>query len=261
MTVTFLGSKGGTGTTTMAVNVAAELRRQASAPTAIVDLKPPPGDVALFLGVRPRVTVSHLLAGATPREPGRIADALLPHSCGVDVLAASDEWGHAAPRDADGVEVILHALTATHRFVIVDAGATLNPVAATALQMSDLVVIVANPDVPCLRNLRRLVDAVRLAGVPGDRLRVLLNRISDDGAVTRAQIEAVLDMTIDWSVPSDYRAVAGAVISGAPLRALRASDVARHLESVARAIIADAQGGAGRSWTMVAPSADSGASQ
>ena len=57
MIVSYLGTKGGTGTTTMAVNGAADIRRITNRSTVIVDLKHGPGDVALFLGLRPRHTV------------------------------------------------------------------------------------------------------------------------------------------------------------------------------------------------------------
>ena len=54
MIVSFLGTKGGTGTTTLAVNCAADIRRHTNRSTIVVDLKNGPGDVALFLGLRPR---------------------------------------------------------------------------------------------------------------------------------------------------------------------------------------------------------------
>ena len=57
VTHVFLGAKGGAGTTTVAVNCAVELARQSKRPTVIVDLKTCLGEVALFLGVRPRFTV------------------------------------------------------------------------------------------------------------------------------------------------------------------------------------------------------------
>ena len=57
VTHAFLGAKGGAGTTTVAVNCAVELARLTKRPTVILDLKPCLGEVALFLGVRPRFTV------------------------------------------------------------------------------------------------------------------------------------------------------------------------------------------------------------
>ena len=263
MTVSFLGTKGGTGTTTMAVNLGAEIRRVTDRTTVLVDLKPAPGDVALFLGLRPRFTLSHVLDKLAWRDVGLLHGLLTPHSCGVDVLAAGEEWGQPAARDAEGIDATLACLRATHHWVIVDAGSTLTPASAVALQSSDLVVLVANPDVPCLRNLQRLLDAVRLSGVSADQLRVLLNRASDHDALSIAQIESVLGLTLDWRIPSDYRTVSAAITSGTPVRAVRSGDLPRHLEAVARAI-----GGenyelpaSSTSSTTVAPSEDSGASQ
>lgn len=263
MTVTFLGTKGGTGTTTMTVNVGAELRRITARPTVLVDMKAAPGDVALYLGVRPRYTLTHLLDRVAWRDPGLLSGYLSSHACGVDVLAAGDEWGRPSARDAEGLEATLHALRASHAFVVVDAGSTLTPATAAALQASDLVVLVANPDVPCLRNLQRLIDAVRLSGVSGEQLRVLLNRASEYGVVSVAQIEDVLGMSIDWSVPSDYRTVAAAVTSGEPIRSLRGTELQRHVEAIARAMAGEAYtvGPPSARIAIVAPSEDSGASQ
>src|SRR4029077_10884470 len=57
VTLSFFGAKGGSGTTTLAVNCAVEIARLSKRPTLIVDLHPFLGEVALFLGVRPRFTL------------------------------------------------------------------------------------------------------------------------------------------------------------------------------------------------------------
>jgi Flp pilus assembly CpaE family ATPase len=108
-----------------------------------------------------------------------MATYLSTHACGVDVLAAGDDWGRpgrATPKDWSRHSAPSGSATPSSW---VDAGSTLTPATVAALQASDLAVLVANPDVPCLRNLRRLTDAVRLSGVASDRLRVLLNRASE----------------------------------------------------------------------------------
>jgi pilus assembly protein CpaE len=205
----------------------------------------------------------HLLDRIAWRDPGLVAGFLSTHACGVDVLAAGDEWGRPSARDAEGIEATLHCLRSTHAFVVVDAGSTLTQATAVTLQASDVVVLVANPDVPCLRNLQRLIDAVRLAGVPADRLRLLLNRASEFGTVSLSQIQDVLGMSIDWSVPSDYRTVAAAVTSGVPVRSPRLTELQHHFEAAARALAGDAYSLSvvPTSDATVAPSKDSGASQ
>jgi Flp pilus assembly CpaE family ATPase len=96
--------------------------------------------------------------------------------------------------------------------------------------------LVANPDVPCLRNLQRIIDAVKTVGVASERLKIVLNRASDFGVLSTAQIERVLGFNISHSVNSDYRTVASAVNSGVPVSALRVSDLNGQLDAIARAL-------------------------
>jgi len=237
MIVSYLGTKGGTGTTTLAVNGAADIRRLTKKPTVIVDLKTGPGDVALFLGMRPRHSVLHAIDHLSWMDPGAVSKYLVHHECGLHVLAAGDEFGRPAPRDVDGIEQMLGCLNALYDFVVVDVGSTLSTCGAIALQRSETVMLIANPDVPCLRNLQRLIDAVKLTGVGADRLKIVLNRASEFGVLSTAQIERVLGMTIDYSVNSDYRTVASAVNAGVPVSTLRASAALHHqLEAIARAV-------------------------
>jgi pilus assembly protein CpaE len=236
MIVTFLGTKGGTGTTTLAVNAAADMRRLSARPSVIVDLKTGPGDVALFLGLRPRYTLLDLIGQLSWMDPGAVPRFVAEHDCGLHVIGAGDEFGRPSPRDVEGVEQTLRCLASLYEFVIVDAGSTLTACTAAALHLSDVVMLVANPDVPCLRNLQRLVDAVKLAGVSAERLRVVLNRSSEYGVMSTAQIERVLGLRIDYSVASDYRTVASAVNSGVPVSALRPSELHPQFDALARAL-------------------------
>ena len=236
MIVSYLGTKGGTGTTTLAVNGAADIRRITNRSTVIVDLKSGPGDVALFLGLRPRHSLLTALDHLAWIDPLMLSRYILEHDCGLHVLAAGDEYGRPGPRDADAVEQTLRALNSIYDYVILDVGTSLMMPAAAALQLSDHILMVANPDVPCLRNLQRLIDAVKTAGVPGERLQIVLNRASEFGVLSTAQIERVLGLNISFSVNSDYRTVASAVNSGVPVSALRASEINGQLDAIARAI-------------------------
>lgn len=236
MIVSYLGTKGGTGTTTLAVNGAADLRRITNRSTVIVDLKNGPGDVALFLGLRPRHSVLTALDQLAWLDPAMLSRYVVEHECGLHVLAGGDDFGRPAPREADAVEQTLRALNSLYDFVILDVGTSLTMPAAGALQLSDAILLVANPDVPCLRNLQRLIDAAKTAGVPGERLQIVLNRASEFGVLSTAQIERVLGLNISFSVNSDYRTVASAVNSGVPVSTLRASEVNAQLDAIARAI-------------------------
>lgn len=236
MIVSFLGTKGGTGTTMLAVNGAADIRRITHRPTIVVDLKIGPGDVALFLGLRPRHTVLSVIDQCSWMDPADVSKYIGEHDCGLHVLAAGDEYGRPAPKDAEGIEQMLRCLNALYDYVIIDAGNTMTACTATALQLSDKVMLVANPDVPCLRNLQRLIDAIKLAGVVSERLRIVLNRASEFGVLSTAQIEKVLGLNIDYCVGSDYRTVASALNSGVPVSALKTSELHAQLDGIARTL-------------------------
>jgi pilus assembly protein CpaE len=235
MIVSFLGTKGGTGTTTLAVNCAADIRRITNRSTVIVDLKNGPGDVALFLGLRPRHSLLTALDHLAWIDPPSLSRYVIEHECGLHVLAAGDEFARPGPRDVESVEQILRALNAIYDFVILDVGTSLMT-AEVALQLSDAILLIANPDVPCLRNLQRLIDGVKAAGVPAERLQIVLNRASEFGLLSTAQIERVLGFNISFTVNSDYRTVASAVNSGVPVSNLRASELNAQLDTIARAI-------------------------
>jgi pilus assembly protein CpaE len=236
MIVSYLGTKGGTGTTTLAVNGAADIRRITNRSTVIVDLKSGPGDVALFLGLRPRHSLLTALDNLSWIDPLKLSRYVVEHDCGLHVLAAGDEYGRPGLREADAVDQTLRALNSVYDYVILDVGTSLMMPAAAALQLSDHILMVANPDVPCLRNLQRLIDAVKTAGVASERLQIVLNRASEFGVLSTAQIERVLGFNISFSVNSDYRTVASAVNSGVPVSALRVSEINAQLDAIARAI-------------------------
>ena len=220
----------------MAVNVAAEIHRLSRRATIVIDAKPGPGDVAVFLGLRPRYSLIELIDQVGWGDLAVAGRYVAEHDSGLHVLSASEGFGRPNTRDVEGVERALAVISSMYEFVIVDAGNTLSSSAVTALTVADTVVLVANPDLPCLRNLQRLTDALRLSGVVPERVRVLLNRASGHG-VPASQMERMLGRTIDFSVPSDYRTVAAAVNAGVPVSRLRQTDLQRHLEVMARELV------------------------
>jgi pilus assembly protein CpaE len=219
------------------VNCAADVRRLTGRPTVVVDLKNGPGDVALFMGLRPRHSLLTALDNLWWIDPPSMSRFIVEHQSGVHVLAGGDEFGRPAPRDADAVEQTLRALNTIYDYVILDCGTSLMMPTSGALQLSDALMLVANPDVPCLRNLQRLIDAVKAAGVPGERLQIVLNRASEFGVLSTAQIERVLGLNISFSVNSDYRTVASAVNSGVPVSTLRSTELIAQLDAIARSIV------------------------
>ena len=103
--------------------------------------------------------------------------------------------------------------------------------------MSDSICLVANPDVPSVRNAQRLLDRIGQLGACGERVRVLLNRAAEPYPIPPEQIESALGRSIDHIFPSDYKTVSTALNSGVPLALTGSSDIAAQFDGFTRRIL------------------------
>ena len=225
-TLSFFGAKGGAGTTTLAVNCAIELARLAKRPTVVVDLNPFLGEVGLFLGVRPRFTLLDALDNLHRLESDFLRELVAKHKTGLDILAGSDQIDRPGTADAAAVEELLQILGRTYGCVVVDGGTLTNACAEVAVFAADAVLLVANPDVPSIRNTQRLVDRIEQMGAAKDRIRLLLNRHSGEHVIAPQQIEQAVGHPVDHAFPSDYGTVSAALNAGVPLTLSNHSELA-----------------------------------
>ena len=213
----FFGTKGGVGTTTIAVNCATELARPGTESTLIVDLNQFIGEVGLFLGMRPRFTVVDALDSVDRLDTVFLKKLVATHKSGLDVIAGSELVDRPNAGDAPALEQLFRVLKQHYSNIILDAGTLTNPVAPMAVFAADASFLVANPDVASIRNTRRMVDRMRKLGVGPDRVRIVLNRTSDNPAFEPDHIEEVVGRPVEQGFPSDYRTVSEALNSGVPL--------------------------------------------
>jgi len=237
VTHAFLGAKGGAGTTTVAVNCGVELARLTKRPTIVVDLKSCLGEVALFLGVRPRFTVLDAIENLHRLDKDFLKELVATHKSGLDILAGSEQFDRPNAQDAGALEELLRVLTRAYDYVVIDAGNVINACVAAALYAADTIFLVTNPDVPSIRNAQRLVDRVRQLGAGSERVKVLLNRASDQNLVGPKQIETALGYGIHHTFSSDYRTVSTALNSGVPLSLTNNSEIAAQFDSFTRHLV------------------------
>jgi len=237
VTHAFLGAKGGAGTTTVAVNCGVELARLTKRPTVVVDLKTSLGEVALFLGVRPRFTILDAIENLHRLDKNFLTELVAKHKSGLDILAGSEQFDRPNAQDATGLEELLRVLARTYDYVVIDAGNTISASTAAALYAADTIFLVTNPDVPSIRNAQRLVDRVRQLGAGSERIKVLLNRVSDNHLIAPKQIETALGYGIHHTFSSDYRTVSTALNSGVPLTLTNNSEIAGQFDNFTRRLV------------------------
>jgi len=128
-------------------------------------------------------------------------------------------------------------LSKTYDYVVIDCGNIINACVASALYAADSIFFVTNPDVPSIRNAQRLVERVRQLGAAGERIRILLNRVSEQHLIAPKQIETALGYGIHHSFSSDYRTVSTALNSGVPLAMTNSTELAAQFDSFTRQLV------------------------
>src|SRR5262245_27735520 len=125
-TFVFFGAKGGTGTTTMAVNCGVEVARLSKRSTVIVDLKPGLGECALFLGVKPRYSVIDAVDNLHRLDREFMKELVVKHKSGLDLLAGSDQFDRPGHADGPAIEELCRLLAREYEYVVLDAGSQIN---------------------------------------------------------------------------------------------------------------------------------------
>jgi pilus assembly protein CpaE len=234
--LTFIGAKGGVGTTTLAVNCGVELAGKKRR-TVVVDLKPGLGDAALFLGVHSRYTVLDAIENSHRLDASLLDGLLAKHLSGLELLPGSDQFHRPTGGDGEAIEAILRLLTERCEFTVVDAGCQINASSRAALGASDMVGVVMNPDVPSIRNARRLIECIAEMGFTGERVRVLLNRAGEPYPIPFDEIEDALGTKIYLTIPSDYKSVATALNAGVPLTFGNNAEIAKQFGRLVGSIL------------------------
>jgi pilus assembly protein CpaE len=236
-TLVFFGAKGGAGTTTVAVNCAVEIARLSKRSTVIVDLKAGLGEVALFLGVRPRYTLLDAIDNLHRLDREFLRELALKHKSGLEILAGSENFDRPGSADSAAIEELLRLLAKQYEYIVVDAGSTINACTSAGLFAADQMFLIANPDVPSVRNAQRLLDRARQLGVAGERIRILLNRAVEPYPIPPKQIEHALGHPIHHEFTSDYKTVSTALNSGVPLALAGNSDIATQFDNFTRRVL------------------------
>lgn len=209
--ITVFSAKGGVGTTTVATNLAVALAEDGPQ-VCIVDLAF--GGVASALQILPTRTIADLVARQAHLDRHSLEPLLTAYRDGVYALAAPIQPAKDLI-SASLVGEILRTLRERFAYVVVDTPSALDDRTRTAFDASDLMLLIATPDVPALQSLKAACDTIGVLGMPLES-RVVLNRADSRVGVSTEKAAASLQMQISTSIPSS-RDVPASINTGALL--------------------------------------------
>jgi len=216
--ITLMGAKGGTGVTSLALQLALNLVRRHQQKCLLVDEHPALGDVSLCLGLgRNQYSFYELVHNTDRLDVDLLQGFLSQHDSGLGVLD-SPEAIHAFPRaSAEAIEHTLAFLSENYQFVIIDTPPGMSEDTCAAIRQSDRLAIVITPELPAIRNAVRSIEYLTGLHYPEDSIDVVLNRCSRKSTVTEQEIEAALHRQIAVRIPNNYGVVINAINAGIPM--------------------------------------------
>ncbi|MHB8171478.1 MAG: response regulator [Thermincolia bacterium] len=213
--ITVFSTKGGVGKSTIATNLAVSLVKETGRKVVLVDLDLQFGDVAVMLNVIPKRTLTEL-AQEIGQLDGELLDSYLaPHPSGVKILPAPTRPEYAELVTASHVEKILGVLKQNYDYVIVDTPPLFNDANLAALDISDQILLILALDLPTIKNIKLSLEVLESLHYRG-KVRIVLNRSSNDFGIKYEDVERSLGFLVAAHVPSDGRVVVASVNKGVP---------------------------------------------
>ena len=214
--ITVYSPKGGTGCTTIAVNLAIALNNEDTR-TALVDANLQFGDVAVFVNEQGKNTILELAPRVDELEPDVVEEILIRHEAsGIRILAAPQRPEMAEKISADQFAKVLQFLQRMYAYVVVDTSSILMDVVLSTIDISDVIVLVTTQEIPAIKNARLFLDLLQTMGINKGKIVFAMNRYDKRIAITPERVSDNLKHEVSVTIPLDEKVVITAVNRGVP---------------------------------------------
>lgn len=236
--ITIIGTKGGVGKSLIATNLSVALKQIACEKVAIMDLNLQFGDIAIMLNISPTKTILDAASTKGDLDIEVLETCLLIHPTGIKVLPAPSRPAEADLISGKLVKNILYILKKDGYKVIVDTAGYFTDCVLSALDSSDLILLITTLDLPTIKNSKIALDTIRQLNYPPDKIKIILNRSDSQTGLSYQHIEDTLKFKITTFIPSDGKRVIPAVNSGVPFVYNNPeAEISKAINNLAREII------------------------
>lgn len=217
--ITFLGCKGGVGTTFLTANLAYLLSQGEKNQVLAIDLDLRYGQMVYFFDAKPQYTMSEVIDNVEHLDDAYLKSLFFQWDKSLQILPAPARLEEAEAVTSDNLEKVLSVIKnlSIYSHVLVDAGHHLDEVSIKALEVADRVVLVANQSVPALSNTRKVLEILELIGLGEVNLEIWLNSWKKKGDLSLADVEKFLGREVKGTVPSSPAEVGASINEGVPL--------------------------------------------
>ncbi|KAB2906325.1 MAG: MinD/ParA family protein [Anaerolineae bacterium] len=210
--------QGGSGVTTIATNMATAMMSEGTR-VLLVDTDLQFGDVGVFLNLSAKHSLVELAQSVGDLDEDLIENVMVTHGSGLKVLLGPPSPEEAEKVNPKDLAEIVSRLASHYDYLIVDLPHRLDDATLNILDIAERIVVVANPTLPCIKNVRIILDLFVALQYPQEKIIFVMNRVNPDlkGGRASIPIEAIennLKRKTDARIPTDDRVFLSAVNQG-----------------------------------------------
>ena len=253
--IAVLGSRGGVGSTSLAVNLGATLAQEPGFAVALVDLDLALGDADVALDLAGDYTLADVALNVDRLDMQFLKRSLSKHSCGLSVLPHPVQMDDAALIREDHLSRVIGLLRASYTHLILDLSKSFSPTDVTALRMADSILLVAQLELSSLRNTVRMLMALGNDESLSSKVQVVLNRVGGTNEIPVEKAAETIGKPIRHQIPNDPKPLADSRNEGKPLvqfapRCKAQQAIAALAAAIAGRPLAGAAKEAPRGWSL-----------
>jgi pilus assembly protein CpaE len=212
------GVVGGVGSTSLAVNLGCALAADTSRRVVLVDLDMIMGDADVYLDLVHNYTLIDVVENISRLDFTLLKRSVVQHKCGLWFLPHPNSLADVGRVDPESLGRLIGLLKATFTHVIMNLSIGFRDTDVTAMQAADSILLVAQLDVSCVRNLNRLFKAMEGSEGILSRIKVVLNRLgSKDLNIPIEKAEETIGRKVFWQLPNDWQSMAASRTAGVPV--------------------------------------------
>lgn len=216
--ITVSGSTGGVGSTSLAINLGCELAQNPNNSVVVVDLDLTLGDADVYLDTIPEYTLTDVAQNISRLDITLLKRSLTKHSSGVYLLPRPVQLEDAKLVTPDDLQRVISLLRATFTHLIIDTSKAFGTLDMLAMDMADDVLMVTQLDLPCLRNVVRLMMSFEQHGQLREKVKIIVNRAGQGGSsISVKKAESTIGQDVYWQLPNDFRTMIEVRNNGVPL--------------------------------------------
>lgn len=212
------GATGGVGTTSLAVNLGCVLAADERNSVALIDLDLSLGDADVFLDTIPDYTLVDVAQNIARLDFTLLKRSLTKHSSGLYLLPRPVQLQDTTLITPDDLLRVFGLLKATFSHLIIDLSKSYSALDMVALKTANHTLLVTQLDLPCLRNVVRLMMSFEEVEGLKEKVKIVVNRVGlDSGQISLKKAQETIGGEIFWQLPNDYRTMVEVRNNGVPL--------------------------------------------